>query len=55
MSLHAFWVFEAKVGLLLSVAATRKGAEDLLDVGLFEVLAMCGFIATPNALDYSSM
>jgi nuclear pore complex protein Nup205 len=38
-------VYEAKIGFLLSVAATRKGAEELLDAGLFEILSMCGFVA----------
>ncbi|WRT63517.1 uncharacterized protein IL334_000422 [Kwoniella shivajii] len=44
-NLHAYWVFEAKVGFLMTLASTRKGAEDLLDAGLFEILATCGFIS----------
>ena len=44
-NLHAYWVYEAKIGFLLAVASTRKGAEELLDAGLFEILSMCGFIA----------
>ena len=44
-SLHAYWVYESKITFLLAYASTRKGAEDLLDTGLFEVLAMCSFIS----------
>ncbi|ORX34973.1 nucleoporin Nup186/Nup192/Nup205 [Kockovaella imperatae] len=44
-SLHAYWVYESKITFLLAYASTRKGAEDLLDAGLFEVLAMCNFFA----------
>lgn len=45
VDVHAFWVFEAKMAFLLSVSATRKGAEDLLDAGIFETLSMCSFIS----------
>lgn len=44
-NLHAYWVFESKIAFLTAVASTRKGAEDLLDAGVFEVFAMCGFMA----------
>ena len=44
-SLHAYWVYESKISFLLAYASTRKGAEDLLDAGLFEVLAMCSYIS----------
>ncbi|ODO07092.1 hypothetical protein I350_04461 [Cryptococcus amylolentus CBS 6273] len=55
-NLHAYWVFESKLAFLLALASTRKGAEDLLDSGLFEILATCGFInvqiqASEEALD----
>ena len=43
-NLHAYWVYEAKIAFLLAVASSRKGAEDLLNSGIFEVLSMCGFI-----------
>ncbi|WVQ93947.1 hypothetical protein IAU59_001025 [Kwoniella sp. CBS 9459] len=43
-NLHAYWVFEAKVAFLMTVASNRKGAEDLLDAGVFEMFATCGFI-----------
>nr|XP_031859912.1 uncharacterized protein CI109_004761 [Kwoniella shandongensis]KAA5526984.1 hypothetical protein CI109_004761 [Kwoniella shandongensis] len=43
-NLHAYWVFEAKIAFLMALASTRKGAEDLLDAGLFEIFATCGFI-----------
>ncbi|WVQ79550.1 hypothetical protein IAT38_001649 [Cryptococcus sp. DSM 104549] len=43
-NLHAYWVFEAKVAFLISLASTRKGSEDLLDAGVFEIFATCGFI-----------
>jgi nuclear pore complex protein Nup205 len=47
-----YWVFEAKIAFLLAYATTRKGAEDLLDAGLFEILSTCGFIAAqPYAED----
>nr|XP_018266519.1 nuclear pore complex protein Nup205 [Kwoniella dejecticola CBS 10117]OBR88677.1 nuclear pore complex protein Nup205 [Kwoniella dejecticola CBS 10117] len=45
-NLHAYWVFEAKIAFLMALASTRKGAEELLDAGLFEVFATCGFINT---------
>lgn len=32
------------MAFLASVAASRKGAESLLDAGIFEVLSTCGFI-----------
>lgn len=44
-NLHSYWVYEAKISFLMAVAASRKGAEDLLDAGIFEVFSMCGFIA----------
>lgn len=44
-NLHAYWVYEAKLAFLTSIASTRKGAEDLLDAGVFEVFSMCGFMA----------
>ncbi|WVN87077.1 uncharacterized protein L203_102253 [Cryptococcus depauperatus CBS 7841] len=43
-NLHAYWVFEAKMAFLISLASSRKGSEDLLNCGLFEILATCGFI-----------
>lgn len=43
-NLHAYWVFEAKVAFLIALASTRKGSEDLLDAGIFEIFATCGFI-----------
>jgi nuclear pore complex protein Nup205 len=33
------------MAFLLSVSATRKGAESLLDAGLFEILSMCSFLS----------
>ncbi|OCF43796.1 nuclear pore complex protein Nup205 [Kwoniella heveanensis CBS 569] len=48
-NLHAYWVFEAKVAFLMTLASTRKGAEDLLDAGLFEMFATCGFISAQTA------
>jgi hypothetical protein len=44
-NLHAYWVFEAKIAFLMTIAASRKGAEELLDAGIFEVFSMCSFIA----------
>lgn len=44
-NLHAYWVFESKIAFLTAVASTRKGADDLLNAGIFEVLAMCSFMA----------
>ncbi|WVW81644.1 hypothetical protein I302_103639 [Kwoniella bestiolae CBS 10118] len=43
-NLHAYWVFEAKIAFLVAFASTRKGAEELLDAGLFEIFATCGFM-----------
>lgn len=43
-NLHAYWVFEAKIAFLIALASTRKGSEDLLDAGVFEIFATCGFI-----------
>ncbi|KAK6905036.1 hypothetical protein I203_105855 [Kwoniella mangroviensis CBS 8507] len=43
-NMHAYWVFEAKIAFLVAFASTRKGAEELLDAGLFEIFATCGFI-----------
>lgn len=42
--LHAFWVYEANVAFLTAYAGTPKGAEDLVEVGIFETLAMCSFM-----------
>lgn len=51
-SLDALYVFEAKLALLIRLAQTRKGAEDLVDAGLLEVLAQCDFIGMrPSTLD----
>jgi nuclear pore complex protein Nup205 len=44
-NLHAYWVYEAKMAFLMSVAASKKGAEDLLDAGVFEQLSMCSFVS----------
>lgn len=52
VNLHAYWVFEAKMAFLLALATTRRGAEDLLDAGIFETLSMCSFISVqPYAED----
>ena len=49
-------MFEAKIGFLMAVAATKQGAAELLDAGLFEIFAMCGFVAVqPTADDSMSM
>lgn len=45
VNLHAYWVYEAKIAFLMTIAASRKGAEELLDAGVFEVFSMCNFIA----------
>lgn len=37
-------MYEAKVAFLLAVASSRKGAEQLLDAGVFEMFATCGFV-----------
>ncbi|EIW73176.1 hypothetical protein M231_07444 [Tremella mesenterica] len=50
---HAYWVFEAKTAFLMTVAGSRKGAEELLDAGIFEVFATCGFIAVQPIADDS--
>jgi nuclear pore complex protein Nup205 len=42
--LHAYWVYESKIAFLLAIAATQKGSEDLLDSGVFEMFATCGFM-----------
>ena len=47
-NLNAYWVYEAKIAFLLAFASSRKGAEDLLNSGVFEVLSMCGFIAVQS-------
>ena len=47
-SSHAYWVYESKMTFLLAYASTRTGAENLLDAGLFEVLAMCGFVSAQS-------
>lgn len=44
-NLHAYWVYESKVAFLLAYAATPKGADDLVEAGVFQTLATCGFIA----------
>lgn len=46
-NLHAYWVYEAKMGFLMTVSASKRGAEDLLDAGIFEQLSMCAFISVP--------
>jgi nuclear pore complex protein Nup205 len=33
------------MAFLMNVAASKKGAEDLLDAGLFEQLSMCSFVS----------
>jgi nuclear pore complex protein Nup205 len=33
------------MAFLMNVAASKKGAEDLLDSGVFEQLAMCSFVS----------
>lgn len=43
-NLHAYWVFESKTAFLTAFAGMPKGAEDLVEVGVFETFAMCGFI-----------
>lgn len=42
--LHAFWVYEANVAFLTAYAGTQQGAEDLVEVGVFETFAMCSFM-----------
>ena len=37
-------MYEAKISFLIAMASSRKGAEDLLEAGIFETLSMCGFI-----------
>ena len=49
VNLHAYWVYEAKMAFLMTVAASKKGAEDMLDAGIFEQLSMCSFISVPPA------
>ncbi|KAL7420503.1 hypothetical protein Q5752_004453 [Cryptotrichosporon argae] len=44
-NLHTYWVYEAKLAFLLALAGTRRGAEDLLDAGVFETFATCAFVA----------
>lgn len=43
-NLHAYWVYESKVAFLVAFAGTAKGAEELVEVGVFETFAMCGFL-----------
>lgn len=43
-ALHAFWVFESKMAFLLAVASTRKGAEQLVNAGIFQTLSTCAFV-----------
>ncbi|KAK4687817.1 hypothetical protein P7C73_g2307, partial [Tremellales sp. Uapishka_1] len=52
-NLHAYWVYEAKLTFLMALAATKKGAEELLDAGVFEMFAMCGFINVQPVMDES--
>jgi hypothetical protein len=33
------------MAFLMNVAASKKGAEDLLDAGIFEQLSMCSFVS----------
>ena len=47
VNLHAYWVYEAKMAFLMTVAASKKGAEDMLDAGIFEQLSMCSFVSVP--------
>jgi nuclear pore complex protein Nup205 len=35
------------MAFLMTVAASKRGAEDLLDAGVFEQLSMCSFISVP--------
>ncbi|TXT07302.1 hypothetical protein VHUM_03472 [Vanrija humicola] len=44
-NLHAYWVYESKVAFLIAYAATAKGADDLVEAGVFQTFATCGFIA----------
>lgn len=44
-NLHAYWVYESKLNFLTAYASTAKGADDLVEAGVFEVFATCGFIA----------
>lgn len=44
-NLHAFWVYEAKIAFLVAYAGTAKGADDLVEAGVFETLATCSFVA----------
>ncbi|KAL1406935.1 hypothetical protein Q8F55_006347 [Vanrija albida] len=43
--LHAYWVYESKLAFLIAYAATPKGADDLVEAGVFQTFATCGFIA----------
>jgi nuclear pore complex protein Nup205 len=52
-NLHAYWVYEAKIAFLVAIASTRKGAEDLLDAGLFERFSTCSFINVQPISDTS--
>jgi nuclear pore complex protein Nup205 len=38
-------VYESKMAFLMNVAASKRGAEDLLDAGIFEQLSMCSFVS----------
>jgi hypothetical protein len=33
------------MAFLMTVAASKKGAEDMLDAGIFEQLSMCSFVS----------
>lgn len=46
-NLHAYWVYEAKIAFLMAWAGSRRGAEELLDAGVFEILSMCSFMTVP--------
>jgi nuclear pore complex protein Nup205 len=35
------------MAFLMTVAASKRGAEDLLDAGIFEQLSMCSFVSVP--------
>jgi nuclear pore complex protein Nup205 len=43
-NLHAYWVYESKIAFLMAIASTNKGAEALLDAGLFETFSTCAFM-----------
>ncbi|KIY63736.1 hypothetical protein CYLTODRAFT_493667 [Cylindrobasidium torrendii FP15055 ss-10] len=50
--LNPLYIYEAKMALFVRLAADRKGAEALLDAGIFRVLGECDFIdARPEGDD----